>query len=99
MTSPLQIISVSDRERTIIYQTNTRESIAVIHQQKERVSPSTASPFNDLAPRKNDENQNEEWTTKIISGYRTTSLITSIFFDRIENNCMRVALFTRAIRH
>ena len=64
MTSPLQIISVSDRERTIIYQTYTRESIAVIHQQKERVSPSTASPFNDLAPRKNDENQNEEWTTK-----------------------------------
>ena len=64
MTSPLQIISVSDRERTIINQTYTRESIAVIHQQKERVSPSTASPFNDLAPRKNDENQNEEWTTK-----------------------------------
>ena len=64
MTSPLQIISVSDRERTIIYQTYTRESIAVIHQQKERVSPSTASPFNDLAPRKNDENQNEEWNTK-----------------------------------
>ena len=64
MTSPLQIISVSDRERTIIYQTYTRESIAVIHQQKERVSPSTASPFNDLAPRKNDENQNKEWTTK-----------------------------------
>ena len=64
MTSPLQIISVSDRERTIIYQTYTRESIAVIHQQKERVSPSTAIPFNDLAPRKNDENQNEEWTIK-----------------------------------
>ena len=64
MSSPLQIISVSDQERTIIYQTYTRESIAVIHQQKERVSPSTASPFNDLAPRKNDENQNEEWTTK-----------------------------------
>ena len=64
MTSLLQIISVSDRERTIIYQTYTRESIAVIHQQKERVSPSTASPFNDLAPRKNDGKQNEEWTTK-----------------------------------
>ena len=64
MTSPLQIISVSDRERAIIYQTYTRESIAVIHQQKEGVSPSTASPFNDLAPQKNDENQNEEWTTK-----------------------------------
>ena len=64
MTSPLQIISVSDRERTIIYQTCTRKSIAVIHQPKERVSLSTASPFNDLAPRKNDENQNEERTTK-----------------------------------
>ena len=64
MTSPLQIITVSDRERTIIYQTYTRESIAVIHQQKERVSPSTASPFNELSPRKNDGNQNEEWTTK-----------------------------------
>ena len=64
MTIPLQIIAVSDRERTFIYQTYTRESIAVIHQQKERVPPSTASPFNDLAPRKNDGNQNEEWTTK-----------------------------------
>ena len=64
MTSPLQIISVSDRERTIIHQTHTRESVAVIHQQKERVSPSTASPFNDLAPRKNDDNRNAEWTTK-----------------------------------
>ena len=61
MTSPLQVISMSDRERIIIYQTYTRESIAVIHQQKERVSPSTSSPFNDLAP---DGNQNEEWTAK-----------------------------------
>ena len=60
MTGLLQIISISDRERTIIYQTYTRESIAVIHQQKERVSPSTAYPFNDLALRKNDGNKNEE---------------------------------------
>ena len=58
MTNPLQT-SVSDRERTIIYQTYASELIAVIHQQKERVSPSTSSPFNDLAPGKN-----EEWTTK-----------------------------------
>ena len=58
MTSPLQIISVSNRERTIIYQKYTREPIAVIHQQKERVSPSTASPFNNLAPRKHDGNHN-----------------------------------------
>ena len=34
MTSPLQIISVSDRERSNIYQTYTIESIAVIHKQK-----------------------------------------------------------------
>ena len=72
MTSPLQIISVSDQERTIIYQTYTRESIAVIHHQKERVSLSSASPFNDLAPRKNDENQNEEWTKK--KSYHATEL-------------------------
>ena len=64
MTIPLPIISVSDRERTIIYQTCTRELITVIHQQKERVSPSTTSPFNDLASRKNDGNQNAKWTTK-----------------------------------
>ena len=53
MTSPLQIKSESDRKRTIIYQTYTGESmsIAVIHQRKERVSPSRASPFNELAPR------------------------------------------------
>ena len=62
MTGPLKIISVSDRGNKIIYQTYTRESIAVIHQQKERVSPSTANPFNDLAPRKNDRNKNEEYT-------------------------------------
>ena len=64
MASPLQILSMSDRDRTIIYPTNTRESIAVIHQQKERVSPSRASPFNDLAPRKNGRIKNENRTTK-----------------------------------
>ena len=36
MTTPLKIISVSDRERTNICQTLTRLPIAVIHQQKER---------------------------------------------------------------
>ena len=64
MTSPSQIISVSDRERTIIYHTYRREPMAVIHQQKERASPSAARPFNELAPRKNDGNQNKERTTK-----------------------------------
>ena len=78
MTSPLQIISVSDRERTTIYQTYTRESIAVIHQQKERVSLSTASPFNDLAHRKNDGNQNEEWTTK------SHIMLPNYFLDHID---------------
>ena len=64
MTSPLQIISVSDRERTtIIYQTYTRDSVAGIHQQKERVSPSRPSSFNDLAPRRNGRYQNQEWST------------------------------------
>ena len=64
MTSPLQIILVSDRERTNIHQTYTIEWIAVIHQQKEIFSPSIASLFIDLAHRKNDSNQNAEWTIK-----------------------------------
>ena len=51
-TSPLQIRLSSDRERTNIYQTYTIESVAVIHQQKKIVSPTTASLCNDLAPRK-----------------------------------------------
>ena len=69
---------MSDRERTIIYQTFTRESIAVIHQQKERFSPSTASPFNDLAHRKNNGNQNAERTTK------SHLLLPSYLLDHID---------------
>ena len=99
MTNPLQIISVSDRERILIYQTFTRESIAVIHQQKERVYPSTASPFNDLATRKNDGNQNAEWTTK------SHILLSNYLLDHIDilrknrKKWPRVALFTRVILH
>ena len=37
MTAPLQIIFISDYERTIIYQTYRRESIAIV-QQRERES-------------------------------------------------------------
>ena len=64
MTCPLQRISMSDREKISIYQTYMRKSIAVIHQQKERVFPPRASPFKDFAPRKNDGNQSEDWTRK-----------------------------------
>ena len=77
-TSPLQITFVSDRESAFFYQTYTRESIALIHQQKERVSPSAASPFNDLAHRKNDGNQNAEWTTK------NHILLTNYLLDHID---------------
>ena len=85
-SSPLQIISVSDREKKLstnrprtdllqmerlslslslslsLLMNHTRESNAAIHQQRERASPSEASPFNDLAPEKNDSNQNKECT-------------------------------------
>ena len=45
MTAPLQIISISHYERTITYQTYTRESVAIVQQQRERLA---SSPFNDL---------------------------------------------------
>ena len=57
MTAPLQIISISDYERTIIYQTYTRESVAIVQQQRERLA---SSPFNDLAANQ----QWQEWSTK-----------------------------------
>ena len=84
MTSPLQIMSVSGPKETIIYQAHTRESVAVIHQQKERVSSSGASPLNDLAPQKNDGNQNEEQTTKRHELLPNYLLITSIYLNGIR---------------
>ena len=57
MTAPLQIISISDYERTIIYQTNTRESVAIVQQQRERLA---SSPFNDLAANQ----QWQKWSSK-----------------------------------
>ena len=59
MTCPLQIISMSDEERTTIYQTYMRETVAIIQQTRER----NPSPFNDLAPRTNDH-EYQTWTTK-----------------------------------
>ena len=57
MTAPLQIISISDYERTIIYQTYTRESVAIVQQQRERLA---SSPFDVLAANQ----QSQEWSTK-----------------------------------
>ena len=57
MTAPLQIISISDCERTKIYQTYTRESVAIVQQQRKRLA---SSPFNDLAANQ----QWQEWSTK-----------------------------------
>ena len=57
MTAPLQIISISDYERTIIYQTYSRESVAIVQQQRERLA---SSPFNDLAANQ----QGQEWSRK-----------------------------------
>ena len=57
MTAPLQIISISDYERTVIYQFYTRELVAVVQQQKERLA---SSPFNFLAANQ----QWQEWSTK-----------------------------------
>ena len=49
-----------------------------MHQQKERVSPSRASPFNVLAPQKNEGNQNEKWTAK------SHIFLLNYFFDHID---------------
>ena len=57
MTAPLQILSISDYERTTIYQTYTRESVAIVQQQRERLA---SSPFNVLAANQ----QLQEWSTK-----------------------------------
>ena len=70
MTRPLQFISKSVREKKQLSTKPTREKpITVIYQQKERVSPPRASPFNYLAPGKKLGNQNEEWTIKITYCY------------------------------
>ena len=57
MTAPLQIISISNYQRTIIYQTYTRESVVIEQQQRERLA---SSPFNVLAANQ----QWQEWSTK-----------------------------------
>ena len=49
MATPLQIISINSLERTISYQTFTRDSIVVV-QQERKISHRKASPFNDLDP-------------------------------------------------
>ena len=60
---------MSDPGRSAIYQTYTRESIAVIHQQREREREGKRERERErerernLAPRKSDGNQNAEWTT------------------------------------
>ena len=59
MTSPLQIISSSEIEQTIIYQTYLRETIAIVQQDRE-IMP---SPFNNLACRPSDQ-EYRGWTTK-----------------------------------
>ena len=53
----LQIISISDYERTKIYQTYTRESVAIVQQQRKRLA---SSPFNDLVANQ----QWQKWSTK-----------------------------------
>ena len=57
MTAPLQIIFISDNDCTKIVQTYTRESVAIVQQQRERLA---SSPFNDLAANQ----QWQEWSTK-----------------------------------
>ena len=57
MTPPTQIISISDYERTFIYQTYTRESVAIVQQQRERLA---SPPFNVLEANQ----QWQEWSTK-----------------------------------
>ena len=59
MLSPLKIISTSETEQTIIYQTYMRETVVIVQQQRERMP----SPFNDLACRPSDE-EYHDWTTK-----------------------------------
>ena len=59
MTSPLQIISTSETERTILYQTYMRETVVIVQQGWERMP----SPFNDLAHRPSDQ-EYCDWTTQ-----------------------------------
>ena len=51
MTAPLQIFSISDYERIVIYKTYRRESVAIVQQQRERLE---SSPFNLLAANQQD---------------------------------------------
>ena len=55
----MQVISTSETERTITYQTYMRETIAIAHQERERIP----SRFNYLACRLSDQ-EHRNWTTK-----------------------------------
>ena len=59
MTSPLQVISTSETEQKIIYQTYMRETVVIVQQERERMP----SPFNDLAHRPSDQ-EYRNWTTQ-----------------------------------
>ena len=60
MATPLQIISINSLERAILYQTYTRDSIAVV-QQERKMRHRKASPLNDLDP---GSREFDEWATK-----------------------------------
>ena len=60
MTSPLQVISTSETERTIIYQTYMRETIVIVQQQRERIP----SPINHLACRPSDQEYRDRTTQR-----------------------------------
>ena len=57
MTAPIQILSISEYERAIIYRTYPRESVVIVQQQREKIP---SSPFSVLAANQ----QWHEWSTK-----------------------------------
>ena len=70
--------------------------------EREKLSPSRISPFNDLALRKkrrqSKRGRDYEKSQKVTYCYRTISLIIPIYFERIKKECTRAALLTRAIK-
>ena len=60
MATLLQIISINSLERTILYQTYTRDSIVVV-QQERKMRHRKASPLNDLDP---GSREFDEWVNK-----------------------------------
>ena len=84
MNSPLQMLPVPDRETTTICETYTRQSIAVIHQQKERESlhieqvlSMTWSPKNRRQSKRGMDYKKSHIATEL-------PLIISIYIDRSE---------------